>query len=89
MTTHAVWLNSPQRLLQQCADFLVAILAFLVQFYKKIGRGLECLIDCARVFAVCSELLKPPDEAVKEGECLAVYIIKAYTSILLCHKYFL
>lgn len=66
-----------QCLLQECADFVVAALAFLVQFYKEVGRGLEGLVDGAGVFAVDGELLQPPNEAVEECECLVVYIVDA------------
>ena len=89
MTTRAVWLNPLQCLLQQCADFVVAAFAFLVQFYKEIGCGLQGLVDGARVFAVDGELLQPAYEPVEQRECFAVYIVEAYVLTSLCHKYFL
>ena len=59
-----------QCLLQECTDFVIAVLAFLVEFYKEIGGCLQGLVYCPRVVAVDRQLLQPFDEAVEEREKL-------------------
>ena len=59
-------LNPAQCLLQQGTQVVIALLSLLVQFHKKIGSGLQCLVNGAGVLAVDCQFFEPLYKAVKE-----------------------
>ena len=87
ITLPSALLETVQCLLQQVPYvIIVPLFALLVQLYKKIGSGLQCLVDCAGVLAVRCNSLKPLYEPVEECERLAVDIFNCHSCILLlCH----
>lgn len=77
--------DASQCLLQQSTNLIVAALTLLVQLYKKIGSGLESLVNGAGVLAVRSHSLEPLDKTMKEREGLVVYIVNCNTLTLFTH----